>query len=98
MAIRCSKCGSDNFDDATHCYSCGHRFSILSRVPKINIGEKTFVYAVAIFIPFVGILSGFMYLSQPGPENKHVGKVCLMMALPMHFLLVILLYVFTIGL
>lgn len=48
---------------------------------EISSGMKILLYLVSFFIPLAGLIIGAIYYSKPEPEYKHVGKMCIILAL-----------------
>jgi len=48
--------------------------------PQISDGMKILFYILSFLIFIVGIIIGVIYYSKPDPESKHVGKMCIILA------------------
>ncbi|MBT2657394.1 hypothetical protein J7E81_19540 [Bacillus sp. ISL-18] len=44
-------------------------------------GQKALFYILSILIPIVGIILGIIWMNDPEPEKKVVGKNCLIIAI-----------------
>jgi membrane protein YdbS with pleckstrin-like domain len=49
--------------------------------PQISDGMKILFYILSFVIFIVGIIIGVIYYSKPDPESKHVGKMCIILAI-----------------
>lgn len=81
----CVSCGRAIAWDANVCPYCGHDFRIpmaaAQPVERVSTLVKIIVYLVSIFIPIIGIIIGIIFYVNPNPEYKHVGKMCIILAL-----------------
>jgi membrane protein YdbS with pleckstrin-like domain len=48
--------------------------------PQISDGMKILFYILSFLIFIVGIIIGVIYYTKPDPESKHVGKMCIILA------------------
>ena len=48
--------------------------------PQISEGMKILFYILSFLIFIVGIIIGVIYYTKPDPESKHVGKMCIILA------------------
>jgi len=48
--------------------------------PQISDGMKILFYILSFLIFIVGIIIGVVYYSKSDPESKHVGKMCIILA------------------
>jgi len=53
------------------------------------------LYLISFFIPLAGFIIGVIYYLKPEPEYKHVGKMCILIALLP--ILIVLLIAFMVG-
>jgi len=49
-------------------------------VEQISSGMKILFYILSLMIPLVGFIIGIIYYSKEDPESKHVGKMCIILA------------------
>ncbi len=87
----CPECGTENPDNARFCGNCRHALASPSgsgdqpASPAVEIGAEPapvsdgLKYGIlfgTLFIPFLGLIMGIIYLVQDGPEaKKDVGKL-----------------------
>jgi len=66
------------------CPYCGHDFRMVMAPqmaqPQISEGMKILFYILSFLIFIVGIIIGVIYYTKPDPESKHVGKMCIILA------------------
>lgn len=48
--------------------------------PQISEGMKILFYILSFLFFIVGIIIGVIYYTKPDPESKHVGKMCIILA------------------
>ena len=82
----CVSCGRSIAWDANVCPYCGHdyRTQAYAAAPRgevISSGMKLLLYIVSFFAPLAGFIIGAIYYTKPEPELKHVGKMCILIAL-----------------
>lgn len=81
----CVACGRPIAWDANVCPYCGHDFRVQMAGPmprnEVSTGVKILVYLLSFFIPIVGFIIGVIFYTRPEPEQKHVGKMCFILAL-----------------
>ena len=86
----CIACGRPIAWDANVCPYCGHDFRVQMAGPmprnEVSSGVKILVYLLSFFIPIVGFIIGVIFYTRPEPEQKHVGKMCFILALLSIFL------------
>jgi FlaG/FlaF family flagellin (archaellin) len=66
----------------------------------MSSGIKALFYLLSLLIPLAGFIIGAIYYSKDDPDSKHVGKICLVLAVVGILLYVglsALLYVLTLG-
>ncbi|MEW6608217.1 MAG: zinc-ribbon domain-containing protein [bacterium] len=88
----CPKCGFENPDGAKFCGKCGTSMTIDYRTePQTQIGKppflpdgapvssglKTGIIVGTLFIPLLGIIMGIIYMNDPNPAKKAVGRLWL---------------------
>lgn len=90
----CPECGTENPDVAKFCGNCRHELNGSSNEPILNHsddvveidngqpavtdGMKYGILAASVFIPFVGLIMGIIYMAQnDSEEKKDVGKLWL---------------------
>lgn len=49
-------------------------------VTQISSGMKILFYILSLIIPLAGFIIGIIYYSKGDPESKHVGKICIILA------------------
>ena len=80
--MQCEKCGFENPAEAKFCGRCGEKSPALpvscEAVPQ---GLKVGILIGSIFIPLLGIIMGAIYMNDPNPEKKKVGRLWLYVAL-----------------
>lgn len=66
------------------CPYCGHDYRVQMSPqyaqPQISEGMKILFYILSFLIFIVGIIIGVIYYTKPDPESKHVGKMCIILA------------------
>lgn len=81
----CVSCGRAISWDANVCPYCGHDFRMQMAgqpaQPQTSEGMKILFYLLSFFIFIVGIIIGVIYYTKPDPESKHIGKMCIILAL-----------------
>lgn len=84
--MNCLQCGTPNPADAKFCGSCGASLPASPAPPPpppppageaVSQGLKIGVIIGSLFIPLLGIVMGILYLNDPNPEKKAVGKLWL---------------------
>ncbi len=84
----CPKCGAENPDNAKFCGSCGGLMVIKQdnvphtanhiqpphNVQPVTKELKIGITILSVIIPLVGIIMGWIYMTDPNPEKKKVGK------------------------
>ncbi len=50
-------------------------------VEPISSGMKILFYVLSLIFPIAGFIIGIIYYSKGDPESKHVGKICLILAI-----------------
>lgn len=90
----CPECGTENPDNARFCGNCRHPLATASDTPAsqpsppvvemdsdpaaVSDGLKYGILFGTLFIPFLGLIMGIVYLLQDGTEaKKTVGKLWL---------------------
>ncbi len=88
----CPKCGAENPENAKFCGSCGSTMVIERNTgtqlnaahnfqPKntqaVSKEFKIVITIVSIVIPLVGIIMGWIYMTNADPEKKKVGRLWL---------------------
>jgi cytochrome b subunit of formate dehydrogenase len=80
----CVGCGRAIAWDANVCPYCGHDYRVQMAPqyaqPQISEGMKILFYILSFLIFIVGIIIGVIYYTKPDPESKHVGKMCIILA------------------
>lgn len=86
--MQCPKCGFENSAEAKFCGKCGEPVK-LPEPPPYDDGRRAAVskemrLGIAIgsvVIPLLGIIMGAIYMNDPNPEKKKVGKFWLFVGL-----------------
>ncbi|MGQ9586944.1 MAG: hypothetical protein ACUVT7_00985 [Thermoplasmata archaeon] len=95
----CVRCGRAIAWDVNVCSYCGHDYRIVMAPPQpreeISSGTRILLYLIAFFIPLAGFIIGVIYYMRPEPAYKHVGKMCILIALLP--ILIMLMCVFVAG-
>jgi len=80
---RCVSCGRSLAHDANVCPYCGHDYRASNYVvptkPLMSTGLKVVLYVLSVLIPIAGIIIGLVFMSRDDPEDRHVGKMCLIL-------------------
>ena len=81
----CVSCGRSIAWDANVCQYCGHDFRVQMAPARqedhVGTGMKIVVYLLSFFIPILGFIIGAIFYVSGGREHKHVGKMCVLIAL-----------------
>jgi hypothetical protein len=81
----CVSCGRSIAWDANVCQYCGHDFRVqmapAHQEDHVGTGMKIVVYLLSFFVPFLGFIIGVIFYASGGRDHKHVGKVCVLIAL-----------------
>lgn len=83
-ARHCVSCGRAIDWNANVCPYCGHDFRLTqagSRKEPMSTGIKILLYLVSFFIWIAGIVIGIIYMTRTDPEEKRVGKICLVLGI-----------------
>lgn len=83
--MKCPKCGFDNPPEAKFCGKCGEPLAAPTPAPPmpppageaVSQGMKTGIVVGSIFVPLLGIIMGAIYMNDPNPEKKKVGRLWL---------------------
>ena len=81
--MQCPKCGFENPTDAKFCGRCGEPFKASPPEPTpsgggtVSDGLKIGIIVGTIFVPLLGIIMGAIYMNDPNPEKKKVGRLWL---------------------
>jgi hypothetical protein len=83
--MQCSKCGFENPPEAKFCGKCGEILRGPGPLPpppppteEVPQGLKIGILVGSFFIPLLGIIMGAIYMNDPSPEKKKVGKLWLL--------------------
>lgn len=79
----CVSCGRSIDWNANVCPYCGHDFRITTGPPKppMSTGIKVLLYLVSFFVSIAGIVIGIVFMMRTDPEEKRVGKICLILGI-----------------
>ena len=83
--MKCSQCGHENLPQAKFCAKCGAAMTATPEqsgpsVPPTGAVSKEMKIGIivgTVFIPLLGIIMGLIYMNDPNPEKKAVGKLWL---------------------
>ena len=87
--MRCPKCEQENPAEARFCGKCATRLpsadtsvplrSVGPASPGAEVGQglKVGVIIGSVVIPLLGIIMGLIYMNDPSPAKKAVGKLWL---------------------
>ena len=88
--MRCPKCGEENPSEAKFCGKCATRLMAAEPPPvsarpsghssttnEVSEGLKIGVIIGSLFVPFLGIIMGVIYMKEPSPAKQGVGKTWL---------------------
>lgn len=97
-------CGRAIQFDANVCPYCGHDYRIAmvpaQQRPIVSGGMRILFYILSLIIPLVGFIIGAIYYMRPDPESKHIGRICIILAIVGILIIVgvaTVLYVLTLG-
>ena len=86
--MQCPKCGFENPTDAKFCGRGGEPMKGPTPAPTpppdgeaVSQGMKTGIIVGTISIPLLGIIMGAIYMNDPNPEKKKVGRLWLYIGL-----------------
>ena len=79
--MQCARCHFENPPEAKYCGKCGETLKPVPPPPP-PVGEvsqelKIGIIIGSVFLPLVGIIMGAIYLNDPSPEKKKVGRLWL---------------------
>ncbi len=86
--MQCSKCGSVNPPEAKFCGKCGEKLVQAPPPPPyqpplppsdevVSEGLKIGIAVASGVIPLLGLIMGAIYINNPSPVKKKVGKLWL---------------------
>lgn len=78
--MQCAKCYFENPPDAKFCGKCGETLkSSAPPLPDAGVSQelKIGILIGSVFLPLVGIIMGAIYLNDPNPDKKKVGRLWL---------------------
>src|SRR5215813_6833631 len=86
--MKCSQCGHENLPQAKFCAKCGASITATPEQPRppespppgpgaVSKELKIGIIVGTVFIPLLGIVMGLIYMNDPNPEKKAVGKLWL---------------------
>jgi uncharacterized membrane protein YvbJ len=85
--MKCSQCGHENLPQAKFCAKCGAAITAPAQpTPSVPVTPTTGavskelkigIIVGSVFIPLLGIIMGLIYMNDPNPEKKAVGKLWL---------------------
>lgn len=83
-ARHCVSCGRSIDFDANVCPYCGHDFRVAPQGPAkkaMSTGMVVLLYIASILVPIAGIIIGVIFMSRDDPEEKRVGKFCIILGI-----------------
>jgi DNA-directed RNA polymerase subunit RPC12/RpoP len=83
-ARHCVSCGRSIDWDANICPYCGHDFRVVLHGPvrkTVSAGIRALLYVASFLVPIAGIIIGIVFMTRSSPDEKHVGKMCLLFSL-----------------
>jgi len=80
LPLRCPYCRSFVPRDANVCPYCGSSLLGAAPSPLVSPGMAATFYVLAIFFPIVGIVVGAIFLTNPNPGNRELGRNLLIVA------------------
>ena len=92
--MKCSQCGHENLSQAKFCAKCGAPITAAAAEPTPSVPATAASGAVSkelkigiivgtVLIPLLGIIMGLIYMNDPNPEKKAVGKLWLYVGIGM---------------
>lgn len=99
----CVSCGRSIDWHTNVCPYCGHDFRVVltEQVAKtVSTGLRIVLYVLSVLFPIVGIIVGIIFLTRDSPDEKHVGKICLILGIVSILLTVVsaaVLYMMVLG-
>ena len=94
--MKCSRCGHENLPQAKFCAKCGATMSEPPSPPSqsppaqppagggaVSKELKIGIIIGTVLIPLLGIIMGLIYMNDPNPEKKAVGKLWLYVGIGM---------------
>jgi len=86
--MRCPTCGQENPAEAKFCGKCATRLTSadttvsgssgpVASVGEVSQGLKVGIILGTVIIPLLGIIMGLVYMNDPKPAKKAVGKIWL---------------------
>ena len=66
---------------------------VQSYAEPIEGSVRVLMYLLSLFIPIAGFIVGAIFLTNPSPGHKRVGKICMILALfsvPVYVAIVVL--------
>ena len=87
--MKCPKCSHENLAQAQFCAACGEPLNVAPAGPNpdaaggspISKEMKVGILIGTIFVPLLGIIMGAIYMSDPNPAKKEVGRLWLMVGI-----------------
>ena len=84
--MQCPKCNFENPPEAKFCGKCGETMKLMPPPPPPPHDDvsKELKIGIAIgsaIIPLIGIIMGAIYMNDPNPNKKAVGKLWLLIGL-----------------
>lgn len=78
--MQCAKCQFENPPEAKFCGKCGETLKPAAPpLPDAGVSQelKIGILIGSVFLPLVGIVMGAIYLNDPNPDKKKVGRLWL---------------------
>ena len=82
--MQCAKCGFENPPEAKYCGKCGDPLQPSGPAPSesgVSPEMKIAIGIASAIIPLLGIIMGAIYMNDPNPKKKEVGKLWLFISL-----------------
>jgi hypothetical protein len=87
--MKCPRCEHENLPQAKFCAKCGAELPSAAPVPPtpttnaVSKELKIGIIVGTVFIPLLGIIMGVIYMNDPNPEKKAVGRLWLYVGIGM---------------
>lgn len=75
----CSICHQPVLDEYFYCPNCGN--NLKEKLIPVSLAAQLGMYALAIFLPPLGLWPGIKYLSKKSSQAKRVGVITIVLTL-----------------
>jgi len=78
----CVSCGRSIDWTAEVCPYCGHDFRVVASTSadkSLSTGLLVVLCIMSLLVPLAGIIVGIIYMSRDSPEERRVGKICIIL-------------------